>query len=193
MEPGHEGASKKQKQRWPSILLIALGGTCWLVCLCVGFAAANASKIYQFSLNRTSLKVGTAAPDFEAVTLSGETVRLSQFRGEPVLLTFGTTWCPDCVQEAPVVQALHEEHPELVVLLVDSNESRGTVQDFVDEYCLTYPVLLDSNGSIARLYQIFAIPTGLFIDAEGVIQAKVVESVTPELLEEKLPLIGVDP
>ena len=193
MEPAREGDSKKSKPRWPIALLVAVGVSCWLACLCGGFAAANASKIYQFSLNRTSLKVGTLAPDFEAPSLSGGTVRLSQFRGEPVLLTFGTTWCPDCVAEAPVVQALHEEHPELVVLLVDSNESRGTVQDFVDEYGLTYPVLLDSNGSISRQYQIFAIPTGLFIDAEGVIQAKVVESVTPELLEDKLPLIGVDP
>ena len=139
------------------------------------------------------LKVGTQAPDFEAPALSGETVRLSQFHGQPVLLTFGTTWCPGCVAEAPIVQALHEEHPELVVLLVDSNESWGTVQDFVDEYGLTYAVLLDSNGSISRQYQILAIPTGLFIDTEGVIRAKVVESVTPELLEDRLPLIGIIP
>jgi peroxiredoxin len=133
------------------------------------------------------------APDFEATTPGGETVRLSQFRGEPVLLTFGTTWCPDCLLEAPIVQALHEEHPELVVLLVDSNESPGTVQAFVDEYGLTYPVLLDGDGSIARQYQVFAIPTGLFVDAEGVIRAKVIESVTPELLDDRLPLIGVIP
>jgi hypothetical protein len=95
--------------------------------------------------------------------------------------------------EAPIVQELHENHPELVVLLVDSKESASTVQGFADEFSITHPVLLDPDGSISRQYQIFAIPTELFIDAEGVIQAKIIESVTPELLAEKLPLIGVQP
>ena len=78
-------------------------------------------------------------------------------------------------------------------MLVDSNESQGFVQDFVGEFGITYPVLLDSDGAISRKYQIFAIPTALFIDSDGIIQAKLIESVTPDLLAEKLPLIGVQP
>jgi peroxiredoxin len=183
----------KQKPKWPIILAVVVVGTCLLVCLGVGAVALLAPSIYQFSLNQSSLEVGTLAPDFEAAALSGDTIRLSQYHGEPVLLTFGTTWCPDCRLEAPIVQELHENHPELVVLLVDSNESAGIVQEFVDEFGITYPVLMDHNGSISRQYQIFAIPTGLFIDSDGVIRAKIIESVTPELLAEKLLLIGVYP
>ena len=182
-----------QTPKWPIILVAVFAGMCLLACLCIGALVLFAPSIYQFSLNQTSLTVGTLAPDFEATAVNGETIRLSQFRGRPVLLTFGTTWCPDCRQEAPIVQALYEKHPELVILLVDSNESANTVQGFVDEFAITHPVLLDRDGSISKQYQIFAIPTELFIDAEGVIQAKIIESVTPELLSEKLPLIGVQP
>jgi thiol-disulfide isomerase/thioredoxin len=127
--------------------------------------------------------------------LSGnvETVRLSQFNGQPVVLSLGATWCPDCRAEAPVLEELHQAHPELVVLMVDSKESFQTVQLFAEEFGLTHRILLDRDGAVGDLYQVFAIPTVLFIDAEGVIRAKVIEGVTPQLLAEKLPLIGITP
>jgi hypothetical protein len=53
-------------------------------------------------------------------------------------------------------------------------------------------LFLDQYGSVNQLYQVFAIPTVLFIDGDGVIRAKIIEKVTPEILEEKLPLIGID-
>ena len=58
---------------------------------------------------------------------------------------------------------------------------------------MTHPILLDQDGSISNLYQVFTIPTELFIDADGIIHAKIIERVTPGLLAEKLPLIGINP
>jgi len=52
---------------------------------------------------------------------------------------------------------------------------------------------LDQDGSVSNLYQVFATPTQLFIDVDGIIQAKIIERVTPELPAEKLPLIGMVP
>ena len=92
-----------------------------------------------------------------------------------------------------MLQDLHENHPELVVLLIDSKESADIVGDFADDFGITFPVLLDHDGAVTKLYQVFAIPTELFIDKDGIIKAKIIESVTPELLAEKLPLIGVTP
>jgi len=148
-------------------------------------------NIYQYQLENSSLKVGRAAPDFELSSLNGDLVRLSQFKGQPVLLSIGASWCPDCRVEAPILQELHERHPELVVLMVDSKEGLETVRDFSDEFGFTFPVLLDQDGSVSDLYQIFAIPTELFIDADGIIRAKAIESVTHEMLTENLSLIGV--
>ncbi len=176
-----------------AIILISIIGVCLIGCLGIGLAIHFAPNIYQYKLQNSSLKVGDVAPDFELTSLEGETVHLSQFKGQPILLSIGATWCPDCRKEAPLLQELHENHPELVVLLIDSKEDTAVVQDFAEEFGITHPILLDSNGAILKLYQVFAIPTELFIDADGIIRAKIIESVTTELLAEKLPLIGVDP
>ena len=176
-----------------AVILISILGVCVLACVTMGLAFHFAPNLYQVSLESSSLAVGQPAPDFELPTLSGESVRLSQFKGQPVVLSIGASWCPDCRVEAPLLQELHETHPQLVILLVDARESTDVVQGFADEFGITHPILLDQSGEVMELYQIFAIPTELFIDADGVIRAKIIESVTPELLAAKLPLIGVTP
>ena len=183
----------EKKTNWWAILGISVLGICLIGFLGVGIMVRFAPNIYQYLLENSSLRVGDAAPDFELTSLEGDTVRLSQFRGQPVLLSIGATWCPDCRVEAPMLQELHERKPELVVLLVDSNEGAHVVQGFADEFGITHPILLDSDGVVLRLYQVFAIPTTLFIDAQGIIRAKIIEGATPELLAAKLPLIGVNP
>ena len=182
-----------KKTNWPVILGVSIVGICLIACAGVAMLIHFAPNIYQYALNNSSLKIGDAAPDFELTSLEGETMRLSQFKGQSVLLTMGASWCPDCRVEAPLLQKLHQDHPELVILLIDSKESPDVVQSFADEFSITHPILLDQGGSVSNLYQVFAIPTELFIDADGIIRAKLIERVTPELLAEKLPLIGVNP
>ena len=183
----------KKKTNWLAIIAVSAGGVCLLACLGIGLLTVLGPKIYRYSLENSSLKVGAAAPDFELTALQGGAVRLSGFKGRPVLLSFGASWCPDCRVEAPLLETLHEDHPELVVLLVDSQESRDVVRQYADDLGMTHPVLLDRDGAVMKTYQVFAIPTELFIDADGIIRAKIIESVTPELLAEKLPLIDVTP
>lgn len=183
----------QKKPNWLLIAGLSIAGLCLICCLAGGAIVLAFPSLYQYTLNSTSLAVGQPAPDFELQALGGSTVRLSDFQGRPVLLTFGATWCPDCRAASPLLEELHQDYPGLVILSVDSKESADVVQDYVEDSGVTYPVLLDRDGSVGQLYQVFAIPTGLFIDAEGVIRAKIVEKVTPEILEEKLPLIGVDP
>lgn len=183
----------KKKPNWILITGLSLAGLCLLGCAGVAGLAMFFPSIYQYYLSNSSLAVGSSAPDFELTALNGETIRLDQFRGQPVLLSLGATWCPDCRAEAPVLEDLHKAHPELAILMVDSKESPAIVQQFADEFGITHPILLDPDGAVMDLYQVFAIPTVLFIDSDGVIRAKVIEGVTPELLADKLPLIGFQP
>ena len=183
----------KKKPNWLLIIGLSLGGLCLLGCLVIAGLVLFFPSIYHIVLENSSLSIGESAPDFELTSLKGETIQLSQFQGQPVILSIGASWCPDCRVEAPILEKLHKEHPELVILLVDSKESPEVVQVFVDEIGITHPVLLDKDGAVSELYQIFAIPTEIFIDEDGIIRAKIIESVTPELLAEKLPLIGVNP
>lgn len=168
----------KKKNTTLAAFIVGVMSICLVGCLGVGLAVRFSPELYKNYLNNSSLKVGDPAPDFELISLDGETMSLSQFKGRPILLSIGATWCPDCRIEAPLLQELHETYPQLAVLLIDSKESPEIIQAYADEFGLTHPILLDRDGAVMELYQVFAIPTELFIDADGIVQAKLIERVT---------------
>jgi peroxiredoxin len=182
----------KKKTNWWVILALSASGICLIGCLGIALIIRFAPNIYEYALETSSLEIGEPAPDFELTALTGEVVRLSQFRGQPVLISFGASWCPDCRLEAPLLEAVHKSHPELVVLLVDIKEDSDAVQSFAGDFGITHPILLDRDGKVSEQYQVFAIPTELFLDKEGIIRAKIIEKVTPQLLAEYFPLIGIN-
>jgi peroxiredoxin len=183
----------KKKTNWWVILALSAFGICLVGCLGIALVVRFSPNIYGYVLENRSLEIGAPAPDFELAALTGETIRLAQFRGQPVLLSFGASWCPDCRLEAPLLEAVHKSYPELIVLLVDIEEDPDIVQNFAGEFGITHPILLDRDGKVSEQYQVFAIPTELFIDQDGIIRAKIIEKITPQLLEEYLPLIGINP
>ncbi|MCL4257191.1 MAG: TlpA family protein disulfide reductase [Anaerolineales bacterium] len=113
--------------------------------------------------------VGSPAPEFVLPNLDGEQVRLSDLRGQRVLLNFWATWCGPCRQEMPAIQARYT-HGDFAVLAVDFGETRQQVQRFIDEIGVDLPVLLDADGSVQELYRVRGYPTTFFIDAQGVIR-----------------------
>ncbi len=171
-----------------------------LACCAIGGAAVVIGAPYlndwaesQVEAAPEPLQVGKAAPDFELSDLDGESVRLSELQGQPVLLVFGATWCPPCRAEAPLVQEVHEDHPEMIVIWVDMEETASTVRTYVKKTGLTHRVLLDTSGRVAELYHIYAIPTSFFIDSDGILRAMLIEELTRPFLADTLPLIGVTP
>lgn len=120
------------------------------------------------------LDKGQMAPDFELTTLDGEKVKLSDFRGEKVMLNFWATWCPPCRAEMPDMQKLHE-NKDVQILAVNLTESETVpdkIQKFVDELELTFTIPLDEETSVADKYQIQPIPSSFMIDSNGRIQNK---------------------
>lgn len=182
----------KDKRLWV-ILAGLLGFTCLAVCIACVVGSGLGSAAYNFASSGATVGIGHDAPDFELTTLSGDVIRLSQFRGGPTLISFGTTWCPGCRDEAATLQRLHLDYPELVVLLVDREETHRTVQAFADEHGLTFPIVLDHDGKVSRQYRVYAIPSLFFVDSQGVIQARYIGEPTEAQLEESLAAIGVVP
>jgi len=122
---------------------------------------------------------GELAPDFALLSVDGERVALSDFRGKIVVLNFWATWCPPCRAEMPELQAAWEERGadggddgDIVVFAVDFDETAGEVSGFIDEFGLTFPVALDGGGSVAEHYGVRGFPATFFIDAEGVLRSK---------------------
>ncbi|WP_156292059.1 peroxiredoxin family protein [Oceanobacillus salinisoli] len=121
------------------------------------------------SLEDVGTSKGQMAPDFELTTLNGETVKLSDYRGKKVFVNFWATWCPPCRAEMPDMQELYDDTDVeiLAVNLTATEKSVEGVAEFVDEYALTFPILMDEEGEVESMYQVNAYPTSYLIDSEG--------------------------
>lgn len=117
----------------------------------------------------TGLAVGKSAPDFKLVTMDGEEMSLSDFRGKPVFVNFWATWCPPCRAEMPDMEKLYGnmDIEILAVNMTDTEKNEGAVADFVNETALTFPVLMDVDGELSSAYNVKAYPTSYLIDADG--------------------------
>jgi peroxiredoxin len=109
--------------------------------------------------------------DFTLPDAGGREVSLGPFIGKkPVLLVFWATWCPHCNESVPVINRMHTEPPtngKLQILALDFMESREKVSAFISSKKVTFPVLLDRSGSVARKYRVVGIPTYILIDRDG--------------------------
>jgi len=142
-----------------------------------------------------SASVGRAAPDFVLRSLDGETVRLSDLQGQPVVVNFWATWCSTCRAETPDLIAMYEEHRDdgLTLLGVNLREADGQIQGFVAEYGISFPVLMDRNGQVAGTWRIGGpnngVPSTYFIDSAGVVRLVVFGYLTAARMTEGLALI----
>lgn len=119
--------------------------------------------------------VGSQAPGFTLKTLEGGELSLAQLRGDPVLINFWATWCPPCRLEMPDLVRAYETHrgEGLVVLGVNLTylDTLSEVQAFVKEFRVTFPVLLDEDGSVTEdAYGLLGLPMSIFVDRGGVIR-----------------------
>lgn len=115
-------------------------------------------------LNRTE-----PAHDFVLNDTQGNTVRLSAFKGRVVFLNFWATWCPPCREEMPSMERLYRKLKDsgLVMMAIDAKESKKEVADFMKEFRLSFPALLDTDGSVSRRYGSVGLPNTYVIDRTG--------------------------
>jgi len=129
---------------------------------------------------------GADAPDFTVAALDGGQVKLSDFRGEKVVLVnVWATWCAPCVVEMPSMQRLYDalegEDFEILAVSVDAplgeldffGNPGGDLGAFAAELELTFPILHDPAGQIQRLYQTTGVPESFIVGKDGVIYRKV--------------------
>ena len=129
---------------------------------------------------------GFSAPDFNLKTLDGQSIQLSDLRGQAVMINLWASWCTPCRAEMPAIERVYQDYREegLIVLAVNSTiqDSASAAQTFAYEHRLTFPILLDMDGKVSDLYQLRALPTTFFVDKEGVIQEVVIGGPMAEAL-----------
>lgn len=115
------------------------------------------------------------APDFTVVDRNGNSVKLSDMRGKPVVLNFWASWCGPCKSEMPDFQKAYEEYGEdinfMMVNLTDASEPIEKASDFIDSSGYSFPVYFDTNSEGAIAYGTTSIPVTYFIDENGYLVA----------------------
>lgn len=118
------------------------------------------------------------APDFALQDTSGQVIRLSDLRGRPVLVNIWASWCGPCRAEMPAMQRLYKDYHdrgfEILAVNSTSEDSPEKAIAFANDLGLTFPILFDFQGEVARLYKAQALPSSFFIDPQGIIQEVVV-------------------
>ncbi|TET30209.1 MAG: TlpA family protein disulfide reductase [Anaerolineales bacterium] len=158
--------------RWSLVVIgAAIIGVLWIWASTVPAEATTGGFI-------PSPREGFLAPDFTLESLSGDEISLSDMRGKVIVLNLWASWCPPCRAEMPALQRVYQENKErgLEVLAVNmtAQDSLADVEAFVQEFNLTFPILLDTSGEVGNTYLMRALPTTFFIDREGVIQRVIV-------------------
>lgn len=135
--------------------------------------------------DQTGIALGDRAPDFKVQTMDGEEVNLSDYKGKKVFLNFWATWCPPCKAEMPHMQAFYEEQPEDVeILAVNLEESTEKAADFAKQYELTFPILMDADGTVAETYEVYTIPTTYVLNEDGTVHQKIVGPMDEPMMQE---------
>lgn len=158
-------------------------------------SAETSSKAIQGQQITVGLEKGNLAPDFELQSVEGKSMKLSSFRGKKVILNFWASWCPPCRLEMPEMEKFYTENQNknieiLSVNLTKAEKSQSDVTKFMETDGITFPVLLDENGSTAQLYNISSIPASFVIDTHGVIQQTVVGPMNLEAMRNMVGTIN---
>jgi len=114
-------------------------------------------------------EVDGQAPDFVLKSNDGQNIRLSELRGEVVLINFWATWCGPCRQEMPLLDDLHQRYKDMgfTVLGVNVEKKSDKAKAMLAENPVSFPVLFDSNSDVSKLYNVDAMPTTVMVDRDG--------------------------
>jgi peroxiredoxin len=137
-----------------------------LVLALVAPAAAHQHEWEELALHRAP--VGVGMPDFALPDVSGQTVRLADFRGRAVLLNFWASWCTPCEMEMPAIERLHRRLGDrLAVVAINYREPAGLVRAFGARRTLTFSMLVDRDGDVFTRYAVPALPFTLVLDRDA--------------------------
>ncbi len=117
-----------------------------------------------------SVETGEVVPEL-TFQINGEPHKLSDYRGSNVIINFWETTCLPCRHEMPDFEALIHERSDVVVLAVNRRERPTLVEQFGQQYGLSFPLLLDRTGDVSTAFGVTnAIPTSFFIDKQGLVR-----------------------
>ena len=137
------------------------------------------------------------APEFELQGPGGERIRLSDYRGQPLIVNFWATWCPPCRAEMPSMQRAWEEIRDegIGLIAINVGDSAGAVRQFAEEYPVDFPLPMDLDSSVVQAWPVRGLPTTFVVSPDGQIVYQAAgerEWDSPELLDQVRALKDAD-
>ncbi len=113
--------------------------------------------------------IGQQAPDFTLRASNGKNLKLSELRGNVVMINFWATWCAPCRQEMPHLNRFHEQYHKagFVLLGVNVDDQAASAEAMARELKIAFPVLFDADKQVSRRYDVDAMPSTVLIDRDG--------------------------
>ena len=129
-------------------------------------------SIFMASSLASSGLTGQTAPDFVLKSATGENLRLSEYRGDVVMINFWATWCGPCRQEMPLLDELYDRYQRVGfnLLGVNIDDDSRRAMAMVNELGISFPVLFDEDKKVSKLYEVEAMPLTILLDREGTVR-----------------------
>ena len=131
--------------------------------------AAGAALLVVAGSATPAIAPSAAAPDFTLRTMNGPNLRLAEQRGRVVMVNFWATWCGPCRQEMPQLDRLYQKYRAsgFVLLGVNVDDDARKAADVAAKLGVSFPVLLDTDKAVSKLYVLSTMPSTVLIDREG--------------------------
>jgi peroxiredoxin len=166
------------------VMVILLGGS-WIVFSknYVGNSIADGGSLEPAPV------AGHPAPNIALADIEGQVIRLSDYKGKPVIVNFWATWCAPCRAEFPEFQQAAVDNADtLTIIGINSTsvDQAHLIPGFLDEYGITFPIVLDESGETVKKYQILGLPTTVFIDSKGIVNEVFTGPLNKAYIESKI-------
>jgi cytochrome oxidase Cu insertion factor (SCO1/SenC/PrrC family) len=139
---------------------------------------------------KTPNGAGGPAPAFKLTGTDGRQVTLTDLAGRPSVINFWASYCPPCKAEMPLLKRLVGQRSDMQLVLVDEGDSRQAARSFLDSVGMSQAALLDSDLGVGRAYGAIALPTTVFVRADGTIAARHIGQLDEGVLAAQLTTLG---
>lgn len=134
----------------------------------------------------TKIIPGAMAPDFAVTDINGQPLKLSD-QGKAVIINYWSVYCEYCKQEMPeLVKAYQANQDKVTIIGIDINDQPSEVRDFISQFKVNYPIVIDNTGDMVYKYRVMGRPTSIFVNKNGMITGVVPGMTTPEVLQDQL-------
>ena len=131
----------------------------------------NLLVLFMLAFTPLTLAVTATGPaeNFTLKSASGENIRLSEYRGQVVLINFWASWCGPCRQEMPHLDAIHKKYQPMgfTVFGVNVEQDRKMAEKILRDIPVSFPILFDDSNLVSELYNVDAMPVTVLVDRNG--------------------------